>query len=383
MINLFEKSITRCSLLALLVGGSALSLGGCSTSPTSTPQQNMSSSNDAEWTINHEDWATQGYEWRWTGFPPVQPGAVIQHATAYDDVLIFQGTSTTLSVLETNTGKVRWSRQIDRATTRFHESVLEGDTLFTASDTDLWEFDIHSGNTTDRAPLGTLVNTSPLIMGNLAIFGTSTGELFAWERVNDFKLWAYQFDGAINVPAIKISHDYIGAISEGGEIRTLEATIAHSGMSVKIAGGTEAHMLTDGIGLYIVSKDQSMYAYDVEDGYRYWRKRSSAPISIQHTLYNDIVYATTKEDGLNAINAETGEVLWANPEVHGWAITVIDSTDLIVWSGHELFTVDKDRGDIISKMPLSGIAGIRTNSIDNGDLYVITLDGEVAKFSLK
>ncbi len=390
MFNMYEKSMIT---PVLLLAGAALAIGGCTTSSSTTNTQSNKSGQiqadtkdnpaNQDWKITHSGWASMGYEWQWTGFPPLQPGAVIDHATAYEDILVFQGSGSTLSVLEANTGKVRWSRQVDRPATVFQESIRHGETLYTASDTELWEININNGNTLDRDSLGTLVNTSPLIVDDLAIFGTLAGELFAWQMTNDFKLWSYKFDGPIHLPAIQIDGYYIAAISEKGEIRTLQTTNAHSGISVRIAGGADANLLTDGVGIYVASKDQSLYAFDVEDGFRFWRKRSSAPVVIQHTLHDGIIYATTEDTGLMAIDSATGDVIWSNEEIGGWALTVNDGHELIVWSGYELLAIDIDRGDILNKIPLTEIAGIRTDSINDGDLYVITLEGSVAKFSLK
>lgn len=385
MIEMPAITPTR-TLLPALLACVGCALAGCSTTSTTDSSTTTASNADApivasEWEINHADWAELGYEWKWTGSPPMRPGAVLDHATAYKDMLVFQGSGSTLSVLEPSTGKIRWSRQIDRPATVFQESTRVGDTLFTASDTELWEINTRNGNTLDRDSLGTLVNTSPLIVDDLAIFGTLSGELFAFQTTNDFKLWSYRFDGPIHVPAIQINEDYIAAMSENGELRTLQTRNAHTGMTTHIAGGTDADLLTDGVGIYIASKDQSLYAFDAEDGFRFWRKRSSSPITVQHTLYQDVVYATTTDTGLVAIDTATGEELWHNDTIGGWVLTVNDGRDLIVWSGYELLTVDKDRGDVISRMPLTGIAGLRTDSIEDGDLYVITLEGTVAKFS--
>jgi eukaryotic-like serine/threonine-protein kinase len=375
-----RKAIISAALLAPFV------LSACS-STQSTPEPETTDAEavvvDTGFQINHENWSQLGYEWRWTGFPPMQRGAVLDHATAYEDVLVFQGSGSTLSVLESNTGKVRWSRQIDRPTTVFQESTRRDNTLFTASDTQLWEINLETGNTIDHDSLGTLVNTSPLMVGNLAIFGTLSGELFAFQIDNDFKLWSYKFDGPIHIPAIQISDNYIAALSDKGDLRTLETTNAHSGVAVRIAGGSDATLLTDNVGIYVASKDQSVYAFDIEDGFRFWRKRSSKPISIQHTLYQGVIYVTTDDNGLSAIDSATGEAIWENNEIGGWVISVNDESDLVVFSGYELMIVDKDRGDIISRMPLEGISGIRVDSLDNGNIYVISYEGTVSKFSLR
>ena len=100
-------------------------------------------------------------------------------------------------------------------------------------------------------------------------------------------------------------------------------------------------------------------------------------------LFEGVVYATTASTGLTAIDSATGETLWTNESVTGWVMTVVYSTELIVWSGIELLVIDRDRGDVISRMAVGQVAGIRTDSIENGNLYVVTLEGSVAKFSLK
>lgn len=364
------------------------SIAGCSSTQSSDRNEDIdaetgeiaSSPARATWDINHEAWAELGFQWEWTGYPPLARGAVIEHATAYDDLLTFVGSGSTLSVLESSTGKVRWSRQIDRPTTRFVEPVRRDETLFAASDTDLWEINLKNGNTMDRDSLGSLVNTSPLLVDNLAIFGTLSGELFAFQMENDFKLWSYKFDGPIHQPAIQVSDEMIAAISENGEIRTLDATNAHTGMSTRIAGGSDASLLTDYFGIYIASLDQSLYAFDVTDGFRFWRVRSSAPVTVQHTLHEGMLYASTRDQGLMAIDSASGDIIWNNPEIGGWVVTIVDDAELIVYSGFEMLAIDKERGDIIARTPINNISGVRTDSQTNGNIYVITPEGGVAKF---
>lgn len=388
-VSMIEQSTpciaNRRTLAIALLSGLLSALPACtSTSETQRPQDaedaGTANASDSGWKINHDGWASLGYQWQWTGYPPLAPGANIEHATAYDDLLTFVGSGSTFSVLESNTGKVRWSRQLDRSTTRFVEPVRRDETLFAASDTELWELNLRNGNTIDRDSMGTLVNTSPLIVDNLAIFGTLAGELFAFQMDNDFKLWSYKFDGPIEQPAIEVSDEFIAALSQKGEIRTLETINAHSGMTAKIAGGSDATLLTDGVGLYVASLDQSLYAFDIVDGFRFWRIRSSDPVTVQHTLHEGIIYASARDKGLMAIDSATGDMIWNNPEIGGWTLTVVDDSELIVWSGFEMLAIDKDRGDIIERTPLQNIAGVRTDSITDGNIYVITNEGGVAKF---
>jgi hypothetical protein len=55
--------------------------------------------------------------------------------------------------------------------------------------------------------------------------------------------------------------------------------------------------------------------------------------------------------------------------------------DLMVWTGRDLLRVDAARGDIISRATLPGMSGLRADKPQDGNIYAISADGSVAKFS--
>jgi outer membrane protein assembly factor BamB len=368
---------------AALIGALTLTAGGCTTTQSAASGSNGSSqsSGDSEWEIDHAAFKELGFQWDWSGYPPMQKKAGLVHTTAYHDVVIAQGSGATISVLDATTGKVSWSKQIDRPTTHFFEPVRFGDTLYIASETDLYELNLTTGNTLDQDSLHTIVSTPPAIINNIAVFGTSTGELFGFQMDQDFKLWSYQFDGPINTRAIEIDEDYVAALSEGGDLRTIRVRSAESGAVMRIAGGTTTDILTDGFALYVGSTDQSIYSFSTDDGYRFWRERSSAPITIQPVMHDGALYVTTEDFGFAAMDAETGEILWKNQKLRGWAVGLHGGNELIVWTGYELVSVDAERGDILARVSMNNISGVRTDMFEDGNLYVIAHDGRIAKFS--
>ncbi|MBL4591225.1 MAG: PQQ-binding-like beta-propeller repeat protein [Phycisphaerales bacterium] len=383
-----------CSLLGALV----LSAGGCSSTQTAASNDSQASQPASEatsedtteapmvtarpkWAIDHDAFKDFGYRWDWSGFPPLQHNAEIIHTTAYHDVIIMQGSGATLSVLDANTGKVRWSKQVDRPTTAFFESVRFGETLYVASETDLYELNLKNGNTLDRDSLTSIVSTRPVIVDNIAIFGTTAGELFGFQMDQDFKLWSYQFDGPIHTPPTVLDDEFVAAISDGGDLRTIRVKSAESGVTMRIAGGTTTNILNDGFSIYVGSTDQSIYSFDVEDGKRYWRERSSAPITIQPVLHGESLYVTTDDLGLAALDVLTGKPLWNNKAVRGWVVGLLDEDELIVWTGRELVSVDAERGDILARIKMDNVSGVRTDMFEDGNLYIIANDGRIAKFS--
>jgi len=379
---------TRYSLLrsgaAALLGSLALTLGGCSTTATTDAQDDPAAiiaTPVASWSIDHDAFREMGYRWDWSGFPPLQKNAELAHAQAHHDVIITLGSGATLSVMDARTGKIKWSKQVDRPITSFFEPVRFGETLYVSSETNLYEINLKNGNTIDEDRLGTIVSTAPAIIDNIAVFGTTAGELFGFQMDQDFKLWSYKFDGPIHTKAVELDDEFVAAISDGGDIRTIRAKSAESANIMRIAGGARTDMLTDGVALYIASTDQSAYSFAIEDGFRYWRQRSSAPIMAQPVLHDSIFYVSMDDTGLAAMDAETGEMIWNNADLMGWPIGLLGGNELIVWTGYELISLDNERGDILSRISLPYASGVRTDMFEDGNIYIVTNDGRIAKFS--
>lgn len=371
--------LTRSAALGA-ISLSLTALGACS-STTSTTRAPETSADIPEWTIDHSAWKSLGYQWEWTGYPVMGDRAYLTDMIAYNDTIVTLASDTSVSTLEPSTGKIRWSKALDRPTTQLFAPARVGNTLFLPSDTDLYELDLTTGNTLDRDAVGAIINTSPLIMGNLAFMGTTRNELIAFQFDNDFKSWGYDFGGAIQSPPVRVDDDTLAMISAAGDLRLLNAVTGSTELSTRVAGGAVTDLLVDPDTIYIPSSDQSIYAFALADGVRYWRKRTSAPITVQPVLDDGVMYASTADDGLVAIDTISGDTLWNNNDIGGWVVSIVDDDELIVWTGRELLAVDKDTGELIVGARLDNVAGVRTDTLHDSDLYVITANGSIAKFS--
>ncbi|RMH25934.1 MAG: hypothetical protein D6692_10125 [Planctomycetota bacterium] len=369
------------ALLALLAAGT---IAGCSASPSSSGGTSASARGTTRlaepFTVDHAAWNAVGYRWDWTSRPPLITGARIAFADAYDDLIVVQDTGSMVSVIEAPTGKVRWNKQVRETNTRFLGNTRVDNSLFVTNETDLFEFDLATGNTLDRTGLSTIATTAPVMFGNLAILGAAGGRLIAVDVRNDIRVWEYQFDGLIETRPTRVDDWTVSAISTLGQIRTLDVESATSKGTARISGDASEPMVSDGYITYVASLDQSLYAFDAVENFRLWRKRSSAPVTVQPVLINGVLYATTSDTGLMAIQGDTGEVRWTNPSIGGWVVTT-SKGDLMVWNGRDLMRVDAERGDLIAQATLSGVSGLRSNTPFDGEIYAISSEGAVARFS--
>lgn len=371
-----HRSLCALTLLALcgLTGCAFDSSGGSTVSEAATLA--------GPYEVNHEAWGGVGYRWEWTSQPPLTRNGRIAFADAYEDLLIVQDTGAMLSVIEAPTGKIRWNTQVGNTATRFLGNVRRDGSVIVTNETELFEFDLKSGNTLDRTPINTIATTKPVLYGDTAVLGVTPGRALAFDLKNNIMLWDYRFDGQIEVPPLKVDDNRVTVISSRGDIRTLAVDAARTISSGRISGDAGDTLVTDGYFQYIASVDQSVYAYEIETGERMWRIRDSAPVLVQPVLLGETLYVTTKDTGLTAILGETGEVLWSNPAIGGWVVTTNDS-DLMVWNGRDLIRVDAERGDVIAKTSLENLSGLRADAPEDGNIYAITLNGAVAKFSAR
>lgn len=359
--------------LALAVG-----LGACGSSGSSSGYARGAGSAEPVVTrsadglrINHDDWADLGYRWDWTARPFLSKRGEISIVRTDTDAIVVHETGNNTSVLEPDTGEIRWSKALTSTITRFvGVSRPDDTTLWACAGDKMYIVEMKTGNLIARQQLETMVNTTATTVGSLAIFGTPSGELIAHDTASGFKMWGYNMAGPITADPIMITDSIVGTVSQGGEVLFNYTPSGESVGRNKISGGVTAIPVTDGELMFVASTDQSVYAFEAFGGAQIWRHRTAAPITVQPVLIEGVLYCSLDE-GLTALDADTGDVLWQNPKLQGWVVTT-NGPELVVWNGKDLFSVDASRGDMIASTQLTGALGLRTDSQVDGNIYVIT-----------
>lgn len=322
-----------------------------------------------------------GYMLQWQGFPRVTSRQGVHYFDVLGDTLVVQDYDQNVTVMETDTGRNRWSVLAGDRLKNFLGNVRADDHLVVSSDTEVQVYDIKTGDITARQHLAVLANTRPVVVGALAIYGGATGEVLAHNLAVGFKAWGYQLHGTITATPVHLAESDVGVVSQGGDVIILDGRRgAARGRHAKIFGGLANRPVGDDRAMYVASLDQSIYAFARSNGQRLWRYRTESPISAQPTLHKGVLYVYVPREGMVALDTRTGSLLWTNPDLKG-EIVAMRKGNLLLWDGKAFTTVDPERGDPIDSIPFPGVAMLRFDTFEDGNLYTVSPKGVVQKYA--
>lgn len=365
---------------AAIVGVCAGMMGGCGGGETRGASADTASRADS-FKPGVEPWAKLGYRWDWSGFPAVTPGGVIRFFDVQADALVAQDSAGVVTLMEPAGGRVRWSAEVDNPLTKFvginRLRTDRADLVLVSSESELFHLNAQTGNLVGRQKFEKVVNTRPVLVGQLAIYGTSRGEILAHHVGTGFKAWGFGTSGSIDTTPVIVG-GLLAAVSQNGEYTFVEPSrgglVGRGAMYAGIAGDAAA-----GEDLLIAaSTDQSLWGLS-SSGRSAWRVRTSAPLRTSPVVHAGVVYAHLPDRGFCAFDATTGAERWVCKGVAGWVVA-IRAGRLLVWDGREAVTLDPARGSVIERATLDGVQALVTDKFEDGSLYVITRGGVVAKF---
>lgn len=409
----------RLGLALLALSAGLLPLAGCASTPSesgsSAPEAPARRSNaanrlnvDEEFVtvsdgirINHRNWGDLGYRWEWSTLPLGKGRDAIEFISPMGDRIAVQSEDSWTAIVETATGRTDWQVRNASPLTEFVSNDRIGSTLISSSRPELFLMDINTGNLVSRQPVELVVTTPPILESGYAVFGTPTGQLYCHRfgtaagaplppPLDDgIKAWGYSLDGAINAAPVKIG-DLAGVVTEKGHVFFVDILSGSGRGTSRISGGMDTDPVTDGMHMFVASRDQSIYAFAPESSTYFWRERTANPITSQPTYHDGTLYCALEESGLVAFDVsmssldagEFGARKWENIEVSG-EVVAVQNGDLIVWDAPTLSRVDAQRGDVIASFTLDGVREIVASELEDSDLYAIGAKGQLIRFSAR
>lgn len=372
-------ALPACSGSSASRSGASSGSSGSSASSASSGKAVSSPIKAVDREAEHDAVEKLGYRIEWRGFPFTSRGLRVRYFDLLGDAIVVQDDTSTVTVMDPVTGRNRWSTRLAGELTRFVGSARHNDTLLCASDTSLYFIDIRTGTIKDKQRLAVVVNTPPLVINHMAIFGCTSGELLGHNLISGYKQWGYLLNGSITTSPVAVGAG-VGVVSQGGDVLIVNPLNGASFGRAMIFDGISNHPVAGADTLFVASRDQSAYAFDASTGKRVWRYRTEQPISDQPAAYNGRLYVAVPGRGLIAFNGATGEIIWTAPGVRGEPIGIHDDR-LIVWNGSVATLIDDRRGDVIDEVGIPGLKALKMTSFVDGDLYAVTPAGAVAKYT--
>jgi outer membrane protein assembly factor BamB len=371
-------SLSRVLILPLVAAATLLS--GCAgRSKVLSPAERS-----AQFKINRDAYATLGYRHDWNGFPEMSRGGRVREFDIFGDVVVVQESSGILSVLEAASGERRWSEPLGNPLTRFVGSVRDGNRLICCSQSDAFYLDLDTGTLVNKHALDLVVNTRPTLVGNLLVFGTASGEILGQLKGQGFRAWGNTVRGAVEANPAVLEGGVLGFVSQSGEIAFLDGATGSGMGRAWISGGVDVDPAASQRTMYVASQDQSLYAFEVGGGRERWRLRTDTPLRYPPVYHDGRVYCAIDGAGLLALDSTSGSQLWTCPDILGYVVGIRNGK-LLVWesageAGGEIASLDPQSGSIVDRFRLERAAFLRTDKFVDGNMYVATAAGLVAKF---
>ena len=379
--NLMAGAAATISLFAGVACTSSSATNASGDSAGQTTRSELSTTSDAKKTVAErraDDFRTLGYRLEWIGYPVYSKGSNIKFIDIYDDIVIAHGADNTTTVLETNTGANRWHRKMGGKLNIFLGNVKLGNQLLICSESEIFIADVRTGELMDRQSLAVLANTPPVIFGEMAIFGCTTGELLGHNLRSGYKQWGYLLRGAIRANPVELD-GAVGVVSQDGEVLVVNPANGSSIGRNTIYEGLANNPVANERMIFIASEDQSVWAFN-RFGQLIWRERTELPLRTQPVLHEDTLYLDVPREGFVAFNASDGSRRWTTEGVSGRAIGIRDNR-LLVWDGSHMTMLDPQRGDVIERVKIDNVRIAKMQDFVDGILYLVMQNGELQKYS--
>lgn len=363
-----------CRSFVLLTSAALVStgvLGGCEGTPSRT-KQTVAVDPQAD------GFKALGYRLDWRGRGFVDRGERPLFMVPMGDVLAYQESGSTLSIVNSSTGEIRWTNQLAGSLTKFARPLRDGPVVRCSSETELHTLSLETGALVGRESFEKVITTRPAEAGELLIYGTAVGELMAHVRGMGLKLWGFQTTGAIERAPVMIG-GVVGSVSQSGDVVFLEASSGSLTGRTRLFGGVATEAVTDGTLMFVACLDQSLYAINPEGGGIAWRIRTDAPLRRQPSVIGGVVYAELPGRGLCAINAETGVIAWERDDVAGTAICT-RGKNVLVWDGETARLIEPATGDTIESARIPDATLLVADGETDPAIYVSDDKGRIGKY---
>ncbi len=361
-------------LIAALVAAAAVA--GCGGGGYLTPEQRAEVIKK-----DRDSYGALGYRHEWSGFPTMTRGARVQSFEILGDVLAVLDSAGELSIIEANSAAVRWHEALATPLTRFVGIVRDTPTgrIVVCSESEAFYLDADTGTLLAKQQLDRVVSTRPIVLGEMLVFGTSTGEIFGQLKMQGFRMWGNTVQGGIESNGVLFKNGVVGFVSDQGSIRFVDGASGESVGSARIYGGVSVDPVASDSSMFVASRDQSIYAVNPNGGAVRWRKRTDTPLRHQPVHHEGRLYCAIDGTGMVAFDASSGKEIWTSAEVLGHIVGIRNGR-LIAWDGHDAVTMDPASGSVVERVQLTDVAFLKTDKFVDGNLYAVTSRGVAAKF---
>jgi outer membrane protein assembly factor BamB len=233
---------------------------------------------------------------------------------------------------------------------------------------------------------------SGALVGNRLIIGSRAGQVVALDVADGKILWQTQVSGGIDAEArFDPSYGQVYLGTDDGLVYAVDPQNGNVRWSYRGKGAIERRPELGGDAIYVASAADRLVALEPRSGKSIWQYEREAPEGFTihgHSgprLHRGVVYTGFSDGFLMALNAGTGDVVWARSLASASEQYVdVDSTptpvgeDVLLASSYSggLYALSATSGDVRWRLGIEGASGVQL--IDNRLYFAAPRDGLTA-----
>jgi outer membrane protein assembly factor BamB len=310
---------------------------------------------------------------------PLDSGQQVQQAYLVDDHLYLGTQDGYVFALHAPTGVVRWLRPITRSGYPLRRPCHADDRAIFITPVDMQVYDRLSGDPIGRRELRFPAGTAGVSDGIRVFVGGLDRRLYALDVQTQYVDWRVITGGPIgSTPAIH--GDLVYVADDAGHVYACTRDRKLFQWQASAYDRITADLVVAEAGVFVASRDFSLYLLDLNFGNLRWQARFSGPLYDPPVVTPELVYQYCPADGLVAVEAAAvgvvGERLrWKLPAgrmalaVHGDQVYVLTRNETIA-------AVQIKTGDVTHTIPAPGLVlGIPAPALET--IYLASPDGRV------
>ncbi|MCB9867025.1 MAG: PQQ-binding-like beta-propeller repeat protein [Phycisphaerales bacterium] len=336
--------------------------------------------------LSQSDLDKLGYFKFWSMQLEMGRARAVTGAYVLDDSLYITTDSGDVHALDANAGLLRWAQNAAENVyeifppTHFLAPDGRGLVVITTSPRTLI-IDRYAGDIVADMPLEMATSCSAVAADDRIYFGSSDGHFYAmrWTdpRTNRaVQLWRVIAGGPVTSdPVLVNNNDDIIFASQGGSVYDCTAVGKILNWQARTGGPIIGNIAVDGPGVFAASADRSLYRYNLISGALEWRSRFPEPLNEGPTVSGGVAFQYCRGEGLTALDAQSGDVLWKRIEGRRFVCRGVDYA-MILDNTNTLLRVDINTGEVKGHARLPKTAVPVTNVHDN-TIYLAANSGSV------
>lgn len=311
---------------------------------------------------------------------PLEPGQQLQDIHLVDNALYAGTQDGYVFAMDAYTGVIRWLQRITRSGYHVRRPCHAGENVVFVTPTDLQIYNRRTGDGVRRHELRFPPGTAVVSDGERLFIGGIDRRLYALNAETQFLEWRIITDGPIvSTPALYGEHVFVA--NDAGTVFacTRADKRQHWVQPAVTYGPIAADLVVDNRGVFVASKDLSLYLFFLENGLERWRVRFSAPLDTPPVVTTDLAFQYCEGAGVSAveteqINTEAG-IRWTVPAGR-IALTVDKRCAYILSRDETLLAVKLADGEIAGTIPTPGFT-IGIPDVVTTTVFIAAVDGRL------